>query len=138
MKITCKLCTFVHLEVGGLSHVTLLPLTLKTSSNADLCEHLRLNSGNLSFFSNLSLRSAIAISNINYIFLFLKITYFFNCNDLSIFSINQGFLSQTLTTHRTAGKGRGPSFIPLYQFHPLTNTKAFICNFACEIAITYF
>ena len=40
-----------------------------------------------------------------------------------------GFSSQTLTIHMTAGEGRGPSFIPLYHFHPLTNTEAFICNF---------
>ena len=31
----------------------------------------------------------------------------------------QGFLSQTLTIHRTAGEGRRSSFIPLYHFHPL-------------------
>ena len=48
----------------------------------------------------------------------------------------QDFLSQTLTTHRTAGKGRGPSFIQLYHFHPLTNIQIFICNFACEMTIT--
>ena len=29
-------------------------------------------------------------------------------------------------THRTAGEGRGPSFIPLYHFHPLTNTHTFV------------
>ena len=49
-----------------------------------------------------------------------------------------GFLSQTLTIHRTAGEGRGPSFIPFYHFHPLTNIQTFICNFACEMTITYF
>ena len=42
----------------------------------------------------------------------------------------QGFLSQTLPTHRTAGEERGPTFIPLYHFHPLTNIQTFICNFA--------
>ena len=41
----------------------------------------------------------------------------------------QGFLSQTLTNHRTAGKRRGPSFIPLNHFHPLTNIETIICNF---------
>ena len=35
----------------------------------------------------------------------------------------QGFLSQTLLTHRTVGEGRGPSFIRLYHFHPLTNIR---------------
>ena len=78
------------------------------------------------------------------------------------FFFYQDFLSQTLTTHRTAGEGRGyqktlffflsgfsftdtddsqdcrgregrPSFIPLYHFHPLTNIQTFICNFACEM-----
>ena len=36
LKITCKLCTPVPLEVRGLSHGTLLPLTLKTSLNTNL------------------------------------------------------------------------------------------------------
>ena len=36
IKITFKLCTSVRLEVGGLSHGTLLPLTLKTSLNTNL------------------------------------------------------------------------------------------------------
>ena len=49
-----------------------------------------------------------------------------------------GVSSQTLTIHRTAGEERGPSFIPLYHFHPLTNIETFICNFACEMTITYF
>ena len=40
----------------------------------------------------------------------------------------QGFLSRTLATHSIAGEGRGPSFIPLYQFHPLTNIQTFICR----------
>ena len=44
-----------------------------------------------------------------------------------------GFSSQTPTIHRTAGEERGPSFIPLYHFHPLTNIQTFICNFACEM-----
>ena len=43
-----------------------------------------------------------------------RITFFFY----------QDFLSRTLTTHRTAGEGRGPFFfIPLYHFHPLTNIQ---------------
>ena len=36
LKITCKLCTPVRLEVRGISHGTLLPLTLKTSLNTNL------------------------------------------------------------------------------------------------------
>ena len=54
------------------------------------------------------------------------------------FFFYQDFLSQTLATHRTAGEGRGPSINPLYHFHPLTNIQTFICNFACEMTITYF
>ena len=54
------------------------------------------------------------------------------------FLFYQGFFSRTLTTHRTAGERRGQSFIPLYHFHPFTNIQTFICNFACEMAITYF
>ena len=36
LKITCKLCTPVRLEVRGISHGTLLPLTLKTSLSTNL------------------------------------------------------------------------------------------------------
>ena len=36
------------------------------------------------------------------------------------------------------GECRGPSFIPLYHFHPLTNIQTFICNFAREMTITHF
>ena len=50
---------------------------------------------------------------------FLRYIYFFY----------QGFLSRTMTTHRTAGEGREPFFIPLYQFHLLTNIQTFMCNF---------
>ena len=49
-----------------------------------------------------------------------------------------GFSSQTLKIDRTAGEERRLSFIPLYQFHPLTNIEAFISNFVCEMTITYF
>ena len=54
------------------------------------------------------------------------------------FFFYQGLLSRTLTTHRTAGEGRWPSFVPLYHFHPHTNIQTFSCNFACEMTITYF
>ena len=57
------------------------------------------------------------------------VTYFFFLS---------GFSSQTLTIHRTAGEGKGPSFIPLYHFHPPTNVETFICNFAFEMTIRYF
>ena len=36
LKITCKLCTPVTLEVRGLFHGTLLPQTQKTSLNTNL------------------------------------------------------------------------------------------------------
>ena len=38
LKITCKLCTLVPLEVRDLSYGTLLPLTLKTSLNTNLVD----------------------------------------------------------------------------------------------------
>ena len=50
----------------------------------------------------------------------------------------QGFLSQTLTLHRTAGKGKETSFIPLYHFRPFTRTQTFIRNFSCKMITTYF
>ena len=43
------------------------------------------------------------------------------------FFFYQGFLSRTLTIHRIAGEGRGPSFIPLYHFYPLTNIYLKLC-----------
>ena len=75
------------------------------------------------------------------IYAWVSSTYLFQwvyCFLIFFFFFYQGFISQTLTTHRTAGEGRGPSFIPLYHFHPLTNIQTFICNFACEMTITYF
>ena len=52
-----------------------------------------------------------------------------------LFFFYQNFLLQGLMIHRTAGEGRGPSFIPLYHFHLLTNIQVFICTFACEMTI---
>ena len=49
-----------------------------------------------------------------------------------------GFYSQTLTIHMTAGDRRGPSFIPFCRFYPLTKIETFICEFACDMTITYF
>ena len=70
-----------------------------------------------------------SVSSFSLLFLFLLFICF------HYFFFYQGFLSQTLTIHRTAGEGRGPSFIPLYHFHPLTNIETLICNFACEMNI---
>ena len=44
------------------------------------------------------------------------------------FFLYQGFISQTLAIHRTAGEVRRPPFITLYHFQPLTNIQAFVCN----------
>ena len=75
-----------------------------------------------------------------FIFRFLEHKYSFNIKTYNIcfFFFYQGFLSRTLTTHKTAGEGRGPSFIPFYHFYPLTNLQTFIYNFAGEMTITYF
>ena len=54
-----------------------------------------------------------------------------------IFLFLSGFSSQRLKIHRTTGKERKPSFIPLYHFHPLISIEAFICNFACEMTSKY-
>ena len=62
-----------------------------------------------------------------FIFRFLEHKYSFNIKTYNIcFFFYQGFLSRTLTTHKTAGEGRGPSFIPFYHFYPLTNIQTFI------------
>ena len=58
--------------------------------------------------------------------------------DSSVFFLLSEFSSQTLTIYTRAGEGMGPSFIPLYHFHLLTNIETFACNFACEMTITYF
>ena len=78
--------------------------------------------------------SSVATENLSYWFMILKMkgsNFFF-----SFFFFYQGFLSQTLTTHRTAGEGRGAFFILLYRFHPLTNIQTFMCNFACEMTMS--
>ena len=54
LKIACKLCTPVRLEVTDISHGTLLPLNLKTSLNTHLVNifNSTLNVGSLSFVIN--------------------------------------------------------------------------------------
>ena len=42
--------------------------------------------------------------------------------------ILSGFSSHPLTIHGTV----------VYYFHPLSNIETFICNFACEMTVTYF
>ena len=75
--------------------------------------------------------SRSVLLQIKFVFQFFIISFW-------IFFFYQGFLSQTLTSQRTAGEGRGSFFIPLYHFHPLTNIQIFMCNFAREMTITYF
>ena len=49
------------------------------------------------------------------------------------------FFTDTDDSQESRGmEGKGPSFIPLYHFLPLTNIETFISNFACEMTITYF
>ena len=62
----------------------------------------------------------------------------FLVNPFFFFFFLSGF-SFTDTDDLQDSRGReGPSFIPLYYSHPLTNIQIFICNFACEMTVTYF
>ena len=54
-----------------------------------------------------------------------------------IFFLSGFSFTDTVDSQDSSGR-TGPSFIPLYHFRPLTNIQAFICNFACEMTITYF
>ena len=78
LKITCKLCTPVRLEVGGLSHGGLLPLTLKSSLNANL---VNIFNSTVTFCSSLT--------NLWYLSLQFQIstTYFYSWRWLNIFLI---------------------------------------------------
>ena len=49
----------------------------------------------------------------------------------------RGFLPLTLTTYRIAGERRESAIVILHYFQPLRNIQTCICNFACEMAITY-
>ena len=68
-------------------------------------------------------------------YLEVTVTVFFF---FSFFFFYQRFPSRTLTTHRTAEERRRIYFIPLNNIHPHTNIQTFICNFPCEMTITYF
>ena len=85
------------------------------------------------FFADFCCREGI--SCFDYFSSLLKTSIIFIMKTFFLFL---GFFSRTLTTHRTKGEGRGPSFIPLYHSHLHTNIQTFICNFACEMTITYF
>ena len=57
--------------------------------------------------------------------------------NVCLFFLSGFFFIDTDDSQDSRGR-EGPSFIPLYHFHPLTNIETFICNFACEMTITYF
>ena len=61
---------------------------------------------------------------------------------MELFVIIVFFLSGFSFTDTDESQGSreemGLFFIPLDHFHPFTNFQTFICNFACEMAITYF
>ena len=79
LKITCKLCTPVRLEFRGLSHGTLLPLTLKTSLNANL----------VNIFNSTRVTCRSSLTNLWYLSLQFQIstTYFYSWRWLNIFLI---------------------------------------------------
>ena len=58
-------------------------------------------------------------------------------SDSAFFFLSGFSFTDTDDSQDRRGRG-GSSFIPLYHFHPLTNIQTFICNFACEMTITYF
>ena len=80
LKIACKLCTPVRLEVRGLYHGTLLPLTLKTSLNTSL----------VNIFNSTRVTCRSSLANLWYLSLKFQISIsiledniiFCNCNDL--------------------------------------------------------
>ena len=78
------------------------------------------------------------LSKKHFLLLNIRISINFHSRFVITVFFLSGFSSQALTIRRAAGEGRGPSFIPLYHFHPLTNIETFICNFACEMTMTYF
>ena len=55
------------------------------------------------------------------------VTFLFN---KKVFFFYQGFLSRTLTTHRTAGEGRGPSYstLPLPPAHEHSDIYLQLCT----------
>ena len=66
-----------------------------------------------------------------------NISKFIASLDYFDFFFLSGFSSQTLTIHRTAREGRGPSPIPLYHFHPLTDIETLIRNLVGEMTIAH-
>ena len=109
-----------------------------------VCNNLRLHIYSLSC-QNVFMATHFAMKQIiKYVMLVIMVKYCKTevysepCQTSKIFFFYQGFLSRALTTQGIAGEGRGLFFIALYHFHSLMNTQTFICNFACEMTITYF
>ena len=106
----------------------------KTSSGSVFCSELK----NFAF-----IKKQLDKTLFQMVFSFSRRTQLFQLANLQsffpvfLFFFYQGFLAQTLTTHRTTGEGRGPSFIQLYHFHPLSNIQTCVCSFAYEMTITY-
>ena len=50
----------------------------------------------------------------------------------------QGYLSRTMSIHRTEREERDHFFILFYHFHLLMSLQTFICNFVCEMTMSYF
>ena len=104
------------LKSSGYFLTHLLPMTtilfeiFRICSSIFKCDYLK----NENFFS--------IFCSIYRIFFFFSIRFFFHAH-------------WQLAGHQ--GKA-GDHLIPLYNFHPLTNIQTFVCNFACEMTITYF
>ena len=120
------------------SYVYVLSILTNQQENETLVAHTAWKMiGTRNITKTLNILEPEPITNsVEWLFKFLGIA------DKQLFLIKffflSGFSSQTLTIHRIAGEGRGPSFTSLYHFHPLTNIETFICDFVCEMTITYF
>ena len=60
-----------------------------------------------------------------------------NKHEETFFFLSGCSFTDTVDSEDNRG-GRVPSFIPHYHFQPVTDIQKFICNFACEMTITYF
>ena len=69
-------------------------------------------------FPNISFSKYLIRNTYNHLHNILRLS-----DVLLILFFCQGFLSQTLTIHRTAGERRGSSFIPLYHFHSIKTLR---------------
>ena len=89
----------------------------KKKNSKQLINHL------VTFFSFQSFHDRLVKINIQKIYIYVIIIIFWwkrwKMTDFFFFFFYQDFLSQTLTTHRTAGEGRGP-----FLFHSTTSTRS--------------